>query len=366
MRISKLNLLNYRNFKEVEFSFSPTTTLIVGNNGQGKTNILESVYYLSTGKSFRSNDRDLINFNAKNFLIRGEVKIDEQKKLLASFFDHNKRKIFKVNQQKTPHNQFIGHLKTVLFSPEDVKLVVAEPFARRSFLDTLITQIDKSYNSILSNYKRILHQRNHVLYKIREGLADVTELEIWNVQLIKEGSLLILKRAEIIELVNKKINQLYRDITGADSGLLLNYLSSVPLEEDLKTVFYRALFVVQERDLKEATTHVGPHRDDFEFSLDGRSAAGVTSRGEQRAMVLALKLSELQLVREINQTEPVLLLDDVYSEFDDDKKLYLSAMIKEYQSIITTASPLSSLPSILKQSNIITLEAGRVNVGAHK
>lgn len=349
MRIHRLELHNFRNFNELTVELGGEPLLISGKNGQGKTNILESVFFLSNANSFRAEDRDLINFSAKNFLLRVALENSDEKNTLSSFVDHNRRKILKINHKKSTQHDFVGKLLTTVFIPEDVFLVVDEPAKRRKFLDRLCSLLNRDYRLHLANYKRILNQRNHVLFKLREGLADLGELEIWNAQLISEGFEIIIRRLEMTALVNSRINELYRDITGANATLFLNYLPSLSIDEDIKSNFYKALFSSQEKDLKDSTTSVGPHRDDFEFVLNGRSAARITSRGEHRAMILSLKLAEVELITKVSGTKPILLLDDVFSEFDEDKKIYLGAAIKDYQTIITSATPVDLLPKGLRK-----------------
>ncbi len=339
MAISKLELKNFRNFSKKEIDFGEGTTVIVGPNASGKTNILESLFLLSTGKSFKakvqeemiSHDEEIGRVKgefAKEklevVLTRGEITVGEDPERV----EKAPRKRLLVNGVGKRMIDFAGNFKTVLFGPWDLDLVTESPSLRRNFLDTVLSQVDREYRRASLSYDKGLKRRNRVLYKIREEGISRSNLAFWDKLLIKNGDYLGQKRKEFIDFVN------------ATDPLNEQKFS---LEYDKSAISDARLEQYKEEEIAAATTLVGPHRDDFVVNAlrdsTPRELARYGSRGEQRMGVLWLKLAELSFVKKETEETPTLLLDDIFSELDHEHREVAVHASKGQQTIITTADP---------------------------
>ncbi len=333
--INKLRLSNFRNFTDSTFEFSNKITVIVGPNASGKTNLLESIYLLSTGKSFKADESsEMINYESdlarvkgkvpgevlEVVLTRGEIKVGEEK------IEKTPKKKLLVNNISKRMIDFSGILKSVLFAPHDLDLVTESPSVRRKFLDAVLSQVDREYHRALLSYEKGLRQRNRLLYAIREAGSPRSQLIFWDQLLIKNGDYISNKREEFINFVNntealntQKFNLIY-DKSVISEGRLKQY---------------------EHEEVAAATTLVGPHRDDFSFMLKARDLSKFGSRGEQRMGVLWLKLAELEFIKKTDPPAngPTLLLDDIFSELDEEHREIVYEVSKNQQTIITTADP---------------------------
>lgn len=352
MRLESLQLENFRNYKELSLDLSKEKTVaFVGQNAQGKTNILEAVAFLALGKSFRA-DRflDSLHWDREHGRVKGTLAGTE----LEIFLSREPRsKKVKKNQKVARPRDFLGHLHVVLFTPDSLLMVSEGPRLRRQFFDRLLVQVNPLYVEWLSQLERILKQRNALLKRIREGLAEVWELEVWDARLVTESEKIWKARLEFKGFLSKKLAPLYKNIAGTDEELEMDYAPRVQsLAEDL--------FRERPRDLARGTTSVGPHRDDFLLRLDEKILKDSGSRGECRSAVLALKAAEIRYMEEKTGVQPLLLLDDVFSELDEQRQSHLGQLIEGYQTLITTTA-VEHLKG-LKNLHIITVKDGQLTL----
>jgi DNA replication and repair protein RecF len=343
MILSKLTLQNFRSYKQQRFEFSGNTTLILGNNGVGKTNLLEAIFLLATGKSFRADrDEQMVLYGQEFGRVKGVVDETELAVVLTS------PKRYFVNNVAKRKMDFIGCLRCVLFRPEDIDLVLGSPSVRREYLDSVLEQADSEYRRSSLSYKKGLRQRNKLLERIREGEAEHKQLLFWDKLLIKNGEVITTKRAEFLEFVGEKIKK-------RGMPLKLFYDKSVIAEARLKQY--------ERNEVAAAKTLVGPHRDEFKFiyQRSGKLEKDLSiygSRGEQRMAVLGVKLAELEFLdRSISgeADRPVLLLDDIFSELDHEHRETVLGLLEKQQTIIT-ATDKHLIPKKYASIHSLTLE----------
>ena len=332
MNIRSIELKNFRNYENLEISFDEGTNILFGDNAQGKTNILEAAYMSGTTKSHKgSRDREMIRFgeeeaHLKTVVVRGgrEYQIDMHlKKNRAKGIAIDKIPIKKASE-------LFGILNIVFFSPEDLNIIKNGPAERRRFLDSELCQLDRIYLADLTNYNKILAQRNKLLKDMiyRPSLSDT--LPVWDMQLIETGKKIIRRRKQFVDELRELVSDIHYRISGGKEELFLKY------EPNIDDIFFEdELSRAKEKDKKLCQTSVGPHRDDLLFSIGDVDIRKYGSQGQQRTSALSLKLSEIELVRKSISDTPVLLLDDVLSELDSSRQNYLLNNISDTQTIIT-------------------------------
>lgn len=332
MNIRSIELKNFRNYENLEISFDEGTNILFGDNAQGKTNILEAAYMSGTTKSHKgSRDREMIRFgeeeaHLKTVVVRGgrEYQIDMHlKKNRAKGIAIDKIPIKKASE-------LFGILNIVFFSPEDLNIIKNCPAERRRFLDSELCQLDRIYLADLTNYNKILAQRNKLLKDMiyRPSLSDT--LPVWDMQLIETGKKIIRRRKQFVDELREIVSDIHYRISGGKEELFLKY------EPNIDDIFFEdELSRAKEKDKKLCQTSVGPHRDDLLFSIGDVDIRKYGSQGQQRTSALSLKLSEIELVRKSISDTPVLLLDDVLSELDSSRQNYLLNNISDTQTIIT-------------------------------
>lgn len=332
MIIKSLKLKNYRNYGLLDLNLDANTNILYGDNAQGKTNVLEALYLSGTTKSHRgAKDRDLIRLGYEESHIETVIEKRGIEYQIDLHLKKNSPKGIAVN--KIPIRKAVelfGIVHFVFFSPEDLNIIKEGPAGRRRFIDLELSQLDKIYLSNLSNYNRIINQRNSLLKEIvyKENLIET--LDIWDMQLIEYGTKIIDRRKKFVEQVNKIISDIHYRLTGGKEHISLSYEPStgdMTLEQAVKR--YR------DRDLKFKSTSVGPHRDDMGFQEGKLDIRRFGSQGQQRTAALSLKMSEIELVRSVTGDTPVLLLDDVLSELDKNRQNYLLDNIHDIQTIVT-------------------------------
>ena len=332
MIIKSIELKNFRNYEDLKISFDEGTNIFYGDNAQGKTNILESVYMSGTTKSHKcSKDKEMIRFGEQEAHIRTIVAKRGKEYQIDMHLKRNKPKGIAVNQVPIKKaGELFGILNMVFFSPEDLNIIKNGPAERRRFLDLELCQLDKIYLSDLGMYNKILNQRNKLLKDMvyRPDLKDT--LPVWDMQLAETGKKIIRRRKEFVGQLNEIVYGIHNRISGGKEELLLEYEPSA--DEDS---FENALENAKERDMKQCMTSVGPHRDDLLFSIHGVDIRKFGSQGQQRTSALSLKLSEIELVKKVIHETPVLLLDDVLSELDSNRQNYLLNSIYDTQTLIT-------------------------------
>lgn len=332
MVIKSLKLKNYRNYELLDLTFDPKTNILYGDNAQGKTNILEALYLSGTTKSHRgTKDRDLIQFGSDEAHLETVVEKRGTEFQIDMHLKKNSPKGIAIN--KIPirkASELFGIIHFIFFSPEDLNIIKEGPSGRRRFIDLELSQLDKVYLSNLSNYNRIINQRNSLLKDIYRQENLMETLDIWDMQLVEYGTKVIEGRKKFIQKVNNIISIIHEKLTGGKESIRLTYESSVgnlTLEQALKKN--------RERDMRMKSTSVGPHRDDLCFMVGTLDIRKFGSQGQQRTAALSLKLSEIELVKSLIQDTPVLLLDDVLSELDKHRQNYLLDSIHDIQTVIT-------------------------------
>ena len=330
MVIKSLKLKNYRNYELLNLTFDPKTNILYGDNAQGKTNILEALS--GTTKSHRgTKDRDLIQFGREESHLETVV---EKNGVLFQIDMHLKKNSPKgIAINKIPirrAGELFGIVHFVFFSPEDLNIIKEGPAGRRRFIDLELSQLDKVYLSNLSNYNRIINQRNSLLKEIVYQKDLIDTLDIWDMQLAEYGTKIIERRKKFIDEVNRIIGGIHEKLTGGRENIELSYESSageLSMEEMLRKN--------RERDIRFKSTSAGPHRDDLCFRVGDLDIRKFGSQGQQRTAALSLKLSEIELVKMLIHDTPILLLDDVLSELDKNRQNYLLDSIHDIQTVIT-------------------------------
>jgi DNA replication and repair protein RecF len=319
MILRELQLENFRLFSQTEIAFSDDVNIITGKNGQGKTSVLESLYYTALTKSFRTkNDKNVIRYNEDYFNISTSfISEDKQPFDLRVFYSAEDGKhVFRDNNKIPKFSEYIGTVPCVLLTPEDLRLTLGSPGERRRFLDILLSQVSPLYLDHLKNYRRTLMQRNALLAK--SSYEDIhRELEIWNDKLVEHGSAIVLKRKTLADYLNDNLGKQYNRFTSAHEKITVSYHCMLtPSSENLEQQFYDRLRRSYQIERQRSTTMVGPHRDDLEFFKEGKSFREYGSQGENKTLVIAIKLSEWEFLSLSSKKEPILLLDDIFGELD--------------------------------------------------
>jgi DNA replication and repair protein RecF len=369
LQLKKLSLQHYRNYDEVYFETDHMVNIIVGPNAQGKTNLLEAIFVLALTKSHRTHqDKELIQWNAPHTLLHGEM----EKKYGACQLDltiaqqGKKAKINGLEQRKL--SNFIGSLNVVMFAPEDLEIVKGSPSVRRRFLDMEIGQVMPSYLYDLSQYQKILVQRNNYLKQLfttRDTKAAL--LDVWNEQLAQFGTKIVKKRQNFIKKLQIWAEKIHSGITGGHEQIEIQYACSFETagtqdESVLFDQFMIKLSQVKDQELRRGVSLVGPHRDDLLFFINGKEVQTFGSQGQQRTTALSLKLAEIELIREEVGEYPILLLDDVLSELD---RFRQTQLIETFQNKVQTFITTTGIESIdlakLEDASVIHVRNGKLN-----
>lgn len=344
MRLNELHLKNYRNYDELSLSFSKNLTLFLGENAQGKTNLLESIYVLAMTRSHRTNnEQELIQWGHEFAHISGIVNKNTSQIPLEITLSKKGRKT-KVNHiEQKKLSSYVGQLNVILFAPEDLSLVKGSPQLRRKFLDMEIGQIDPIYLYDLVQYQHVLKQRNQYL-KQMQNKADPLYLDILTEQFVSFGSKVLLGRAKFVKRLEYWANELHNKISHEKEILAIDYVSSIPFQssmelKEIQAIFFQEIEKNKEKERVRLSTLVGPHRDDLHFFINGKDVQTYGSQGQQRTTALSVKLAEIDLMKEETGEYPILLLDDVMSELDDSRQLHLLETIEgKVQTFLTTTT----------------------------
>lgn len=328
MNLKSLSLQNFRSYPKKKFEFPSGTTLVVGPNASGKTNLLEAIYLLATGRSFRAGlTQEMIKYGKEIARVQGKVKGEEGTEGLEIILtpgqvggEKAQKRKYLLNGVAKRMTDFVGHLRVVYFGPEDLEIVVDSPSIRRNWLDSVLEQVDWEYRRANLSYQKGLRQRNKLLEQIRERKRNRQALFFWDKLLVENGEKVTTKRGELIEFINQQPDY-FDDLT-------IQYRKSVISPQQLAKY--------AQKEVVAGMTLVGPHRDDFEMKTKKRSLHIFGSRGEQRTAVFSLKLAELEFMAEQTDGRPVLLLDDIFSELDQEHRQRLLEVIPRQQTIITT------------------------------
>ncbi|MEE0314877.1 MAG: DNA replication/repair protein RecF [Butyrivibrio crossotus] len=334
MIVESLKLQNYRNYEYLNMNFDEKINIIYGDNAQGKTNILESMYVCATSKSHRgSKDREIIRFDNDESHIKVNVKKNDMNYCIDMHLKKNKPKGIAVNGIPIKRAvELFGILNIVFFSPEDLNIIKNGPSERRRFIDMELSQLDKIYLDCLINYNKVVNQRNSLLKEYAfSGREDIiSSLDIWDMQLVKYGNDVIKSREKFVKEINDLVKSIHTKLSGDREQLEIIYEPCVK-EQDFESELVR----VRDRDLKFKCTNIGPHKDDMCFLINGMDVRKYGSQGQQRTAALSLKLAEIELVKQIIHDTPVLFLDDVLSELDSRRQNFLLDSIGNIQTMIT-------------------------------
>ncbi len=336
MKLEKISLLDYRNIKSEEIFFGDKLNIISGPNGHGKTNILESIYLCSTGRSHRTRfDRELIRFGARDAHVCAALERDGRRERIDVHIHGSGKKGFAVDSVPIrKYGDLFGVLLTVLFSPEEMRLVKNSPLYRRRFMDMELCQLSKIYYYNLRQYYKVLKQRNAFLKQTDAVNPDYSLFDVWDSQLADFGGKITEMRRGFIKVISGYACEFHEKLSGGKS-LEIKYIPNTE-GEVLREKFKKDL----KKDILLGSTQSGPHKDDLAFEIDGRDVRIFGSQGEQRTAALCAKLSEIRIIDERTGTKPVILLDDVFSELDGHRIKFLLDMLKDVQVIITSAESL--------------------------
>lgn len=382
MLLNRLKLKHFRTYEDLDLRLSPGVTVLHGPNGSGKTNLLESVFVLATTKSFRArNDRELISWNghepesqrfarlegdasANGGSVRLDMAIAEQPGRPGG--EASIRKSFKLNGAAKRAGDIVGEIKAVLFSPDDVALVTGSPSTRRKFLDLTLCQVDHRYLRFSQEYARVLVQRNSLLQRLRGTPEPATLLEFWDDKLIALAAEIMVARKAMLRVAGDFAREAYSELAGVDEELSVEYRPS--LEEaaeardvQLEELLRQRLSSLQSKEIYQGMTLCGPHRDDLQFLINGVDAQAYGSRGQQRTIALALRIAELRYMTNRTGEQPILLLDEVMAELDDDRRQLLRGMIETHPQVLLTTSNVASFPDDFRsRATLLSVARGSV------
>lgn len=386
MRVTQLALSDFRNYEAVDVELVPGPNLFVGRNGQGKTNLVESLGYLSTLGSHRvSNDQALIRAGRDSAVVRARLRNGERELLAEVQINRSSANRAQINRGGIKPRELPRFFSSVLFAPEDLLLIRGDPSARRRFLDQLIVLRSPRMSAVQADYERVLRQRNTLLKSARaSGIRETSKLgtlDIWDERLVALGSEIMQSRLTLVQELSGPVRASYEAVAGADQRPMLHSRLSIegavdddesveqtgspsrPVSEGLAEALVSALAGVRRRELDRGMSLVGPHRDDVQFELNGLPAKGYASHGESWSFALALKLGAAELLRlDSPMGDPVLMLDDVFAELDSRRRERLASVVADYEQVLITAAVLDDVPEELA-AHTVRIEAGRI-IGA--
>lgn len=360
MRITKIELSGFRNLKGVSIIPHPGTNLIVGDNAQGKTNLLEGIFMFTGQGSFRgARDSEMIMENAP----RAELSlgfIGGGRENIAGIILGERRAVSLNGVKKEALSGLTGSFLAVVFSPGHLSLIREGPVFRRAFLDGAISQLKPRYSAVLNQYNRALSQRGALLRDAACHPALMDTLPVWDSHVAKLGALIVKTRESYIDRLSPKAAAAYSDMTGGRESLSLGYSRSFLQGEDIEQAMLEGLLSSRSADLSQGRTTIGPHRDDLKVEIENRSARNFGSQGQQRSAVLCLKIAEAGLMAEVGGEEPVVLLDDVLSELDAGRRAYLLSGLKSRQVFITSCEDIS-ITGKMKTGAAFRVKSGEIS-----
>lgn len=348
--ITDLRLQQFRSYHDASFQFEPGVNIIVGPNASGKTNILEAILVALHGSSYRAKDADLIAFDAEWARLDADLSTGTRVVKLQSEPLGRVAKSFEIDGQPLQRLMATRMLPAVLFEPNHLLLLNSSPDLRRTFLDDLLEQTSPGFGGTRRHYRRVLAQRNALLKRNPRDIRE--QLFVWNVRLGELGGQIVRERSKLVERFMERANELYSRLAGTAQDVVLTYRTQFAANQ-YETALLHKLESSLELDIARGFTAYGPHRDDLEVHIGGHAVQEAASRGETRTMVLALKILELQLIEELRDTRPLLLLDDVFSELDARRRQALTSFLSEYQTFITTTDA-DVVAAYFAGSNIIS------------
>ncbi len=368
MYVQNIYLENYRNLENIKIDLNKKLNLFIGDNAQGKTNLIESIFYISIGRSFRfSKDNNLINFDKERTYFKINVKRKKDEKKIEIEIINNKNKTYKINEiTLDKKSELVSIVNIVIFSPDNLDLIKGSPGDRRRFLNIEISQLKPKYKYLLKKYKKILLQRNNLLKNLNENKKNIKLLEVWDENLVHTGSEIILYRNNFITKLRKISKKIHWEISGEKEKLDIVYKTGLGLlrENDIEYIeekFERKLKENRCREIERGVTLYGPHLDDIKIIINNKDSSDYSSQGQKRTAALSLKLSEIEIIKEEKKENPIVLLDDVLSELDNKRRYHLLRYIEHVQTIITSTDD-SDLIKLLeeKEKKIFYIKNGKI------
>lgn len=363
MRIDKLQLKNFRNYDNLDIQFNDKLNIIIGNNAQGKTNILEAIYFLSISKSnLPVNDKTCIRKDQLFSKIEGNISSNNDKKKLSILLNANGKKLSVNGNEIKKHSDYIGNLRVIIFNPDDIRLIKEAPGNRRRFINIEISQLYGKYIIILNEYNVVLKQRNEYLKVIKSGKVNQVYFDILTEKLVELAALIYDYRIKFIDNINKYVDKVYKEISGYE-GLSIKYLPNVDISniDNIKKIMEEKLIAYYDREIFMGSTLIGPHRDDFSFKLDDNDLLLYGSQGQIKMAILALKLAEIDVFKDVCGEYPVLLLDDLFSELDLTKRnKVINYLNRDIQTIVTTTDLKNIDKHLVKSANIYKIDNGKI------
>ncbi len=366
MILKRIELTNFRNYQRLSARFYKGINIIYGDNAQGKTNLLESIYVLGITKSHRSFiDNNLIRSNEKMAIVTGSINKGGLDIHLSVTLENNKKCLTIDNSQIKKVSDYISNMNIIIFYPDDLELLKGSPQVRRKYFNLELSQLYSNYYIILNDYNKLLRMRNEYLKRLNNNSnVDMNYFDILTGYLIDKAIILMKMRYKYVEKVNAFCGNIYNDIMKLE-GFNIKYLPSITIDvkDDVKSKknlkeFYAAHL---NYDIKMSSTSFGPHKDDYEFLINNNNLKGYGSQGQQRIAVLCLKLSEIEIFKRYRDSTPILLLDDVFSELSDDKKNNLLKYIsRDIQTIITTTELSNLDKKLVKKSKLFKIDSGNL------
>ena len=352
MYINNLKIKNFRNYENQEIDFDKNINIIYGNNGQGKTNLLEAIYICSIGKSYRtSREKEVIKFGEEFTNIELNVEKEDRKRNIKVNISENNKNIILNNIKVKKFSEILGNLNIVMFTPDDIDIIKLGPTKRRKFLDIMISQLRPNYVNCLNLYKNTLEQRNEYLKQINNKIINDNMIEIWDEKLAEYGEKIYNYRNEFINKIKEKINNIQGKISEEKEFIEIEYTSDCFDKKE----YIKKLQFSKDRDIIRGYTSKGIHRDDFTIYINKKELETYGSQGQQRSVVLSLKLCELEIIYEEIGEYPVLLLDDFMSELDENRRTKFIENIEKAQVIITCTDKIK-----INKAKYFNIENGKV------
>ncbi len=361
MKIAKIKLINFRNYKKLDLKFKNNLNIIIGKNAQGKTNILESIYILGLTKSYKmQQEQNLIRFGEEKYIIKGAIKQGRNFKDLKVENDRKNKKVFVNDNEIRKISNYIGNFNVILSSPEDIEIIKGSPNERRNLLNLEISQISATYLKNINEYNKLLKTRNDYLKKISNNvLADYRYLEVLTKNMISREKIIYYERKKFIDKVNEKITEIFNNITDME-GLKIIYEKSINYDMGEEEI-YNFYLNNKEKEIYQGMTLYGPHRDDLKFFLGEEDMKLFGSQGQQKLAMIAFKLSEIYIFKELTSYNPVILFDDIFSELDVYKKNKLIKYIPDDMQVIITSNDTRGInKKLLDKADIYIVENGKI------
>lgn len=366
MILTSLELTDFRNYSDISIEFGERKNFLIGNNAQGKTNILEAIYLLCLSRSFRTSyEKEAIRFSASHYTIKGIFKFDTGNVQTVIFHcSQEKGKQIKINRKRLNRaSELIGNFPIVLSSPDEYVLTIGPPPGRRKFVDILLSQVYKKYLSYLKDYHRIVQQRNTILsnWKI-SGVKTTSIIDPWDLRLAEIGSNIVEYRNQFTTSFSEILKNIYSELVTKNEELTFHYRPNIfsNNNDEIQTFFLKRLKQTRHKEIQSGTSLTGPHRDDFVFNINGQQLRKFGSRGQHKTVLLSLAIAQFDLIKEKTQEVPIILIDDLYSEIDSEReKKIINRLNKMGQVFITATESHNHIKS--SDDRYYFIEDGKIN-----